>query len=260
MGKTALITGASGGIGLALAKVHASNGGDLVLVARSAEKLDALKVELESKHHVKVHVIQKDLSLHGSAYDIYNKVNDLNIEIEYLINNAGFGDFRIFSDSDWPKQEKMINLNITALTHLTRLYLPHMISRGHGRIMNVASVASFCPGPTMSVYFASKAYVLSFSEALAEELKGTGVTVTALCPGPTQSNFHAVAVDGRTPKNRKMPTAEEVAGYGYRAMEKGKVVAVPGAGNKFLVMAVRFLPRFVVAGSVRKIQERKHDS
>lgn len=258
MGNTALITGASGGIGYELAKIHAMNGGDLVLVARAIDKLEEIRADLETKYKVRVFVIQKDLSLHGSAYNIYNKVNDLGLEIDFLINNAGFGDFRHFAESDWPKQEKMINLNITTLTHLTRLYLPDMISRKKGRILNVASVASFCPGPTMSVYFASKAYVLSFSEALAQELKGTGISVTALCPGPTESNFHTVAVDGRKPKERKMPAALDVALYGYKAMVRGKVVAIPGADNRFLVALIRFLPRSLAAAAVRKVQESKH--
>lgn len=258
MGKTALITGASGGIGYALAEIHASKGGDLVLVARSGEKLDALGKELVAKYGVKVHTIIKDLSLPGAAYDIYNKVNDLSIVVDYLINNAGFGDFRHFAESDWPKQEKMINLNVTALTHLTRLFLPHMVSRGEGRILNVASVASFCPGPTMSVYFATKAYVLSFSQALAEEIEVKGITVTALCPGPTESNFHAVAVDGRKTRDRKMPTSMEVAEYGYRMMLKGKRIAVHSFSFRFLVFLLRFLPAKVVTKAVRNIQEGKN--
>jgi short-subunit dehydrogenase len=258
MGKTALITGASGGIGYELASIHAENGGNLVLVARSQEKLDELKKELEKKYKITVHIILKDLSLHGSAYEVYNKVNDLNIEVDYLINNAGFGDFRHFVDSDWPKQEKMISLNVTALTHLTRLFLPHMVLRGSGKIMNVASVASFSPGPSMSVYFATKAYVLSFSEALAEELRGKGITVTALCPGSTESNFHSVANDGIIRKERKMPSSREVAEYGYRSMMNGKVVAVPGFMNSLMAASVRFLPRSFVVKAVRRIQEGKH--
>jgi uncharacterized protein len=258
MGKTALITGASGGIGYELARIHAEHGGDLVLVARTKEKLDEIKQDLESRYNVHVHTIQKDLSLHGSAYEVYNKVNDLNIEIDYLINNAGFGDFHLFTETDWPKQEKMISLNVTTLTHLTRLFLPHMITRGNGKILNVASLASFSPGPTMSVYFATKAYVLSFSEALSEELRGKGITVTALCPGSTESSFHTVAHDGKVPKERKMPSSGEVADYGYRSMIKGKTVAVPGIINKLMATSVRFLPRSFVVRSVRKIQEGKH--
>ncbi len=260
MVKTALITGASGGIGYELAKIHAEHGGNLVLVARNKEKLDKLKNELEEKHGVVVHTIQKDLSLHGAAYDIYNKVNDLNIEIDYLINNAGHGDFSMFAESDWPKQERMINLNITALAHLTRLFLPQMIARKNGRILNVASVASFVPGPTMSVYFASKAFVLSFSEAIAEEVSRQGITVTALCPGPTESNFHAIARDGKKGKDRKMLSAREVSEYGYKSMLKGKVVAVPGILYAMVPFMLRFIPRFLTARIIRKAQEDKHTS
>jgi uncharacterized protein len=260
MTKTALITGASGGIGYELAKIHAGNGGDLVLVARNKEKLDELKSELEEKHGTKVYTIHKDLSLHGAAYEVYNKVNDLNIEIDYLINNAGFGDVKHFAVTDWPKQEKMINLNITTLTHLIRLFLPDMISRGSGKILNVASMASFVPGPTMSVYFASKAYVLSFSEAVAEEVRGKGITVTALCPGPTESDFHTVAHDGNKAKDRKMPSSREVASYGYWSMMKGKVVAVPGLDNKLLVALIWFLPKRIIVRIVRRIQEGRHNS
>ena len=258
MTKTALITGASGGIGYELARIHAENGGDLVLVARSQEKMDELKGELEEKHGVTVYTIRKDLSLHGAAYEVYNKVNDLNIEIDYLINNAGFGDYKHFAVTDWPKQEKMINLNVITLAHLTRLFLPGMISRGSGKIMNVASVASFVPGPTMSVYFASKAFVLSFSEAVAEEVRGKGITVTALCPGPTVSNFHLVTHDGNKTKDRKMPTSREVAAYGYRAMMKGKVVAVPGLDNKLLVALTWFLPKSLMVRILRSVQEGRN--
>ncbi len=260
MAITALITGASFGLGYEFAKIHAENGGDLVLVARNKDKLDEIKSELESKHSVKVHVITKDLSLHGSAYDVYNKVNDLNIEIDYLINNAGFGDFSMFAESDWPKQEKMINLNITALTHLTRLFLPQMIARKKGRILNVASVASFVPGPTMSVYFASKAFVLSFSEAIAEEVRKKGITVTALCPGPVDTNFHHVARDGKKGKDRRMLSAREVSEYGYKSMLKGRVVAVPGFLYAFVPFMVRFMPRLMTPRIIRKAQEEKHTS
>jgi hypothetical protein len=258
MNKTALITGASGGIGYELARIHAEQGGNLVLVARNKEKMDELKSELEEKHGITVHTVQKDLSLHGAAYEVYNKVNDLNIEIDYLINNAGYGDVKHFAVTDWPKQEKMINLNVITLAHLTRLFLPDMISRGSGRILNVASVASFVPGPTMSVYFATKAFVLSFSEAVAEEVRGKGITVTALCPGPTESDFHTVAHDGNKTKDRKMPTSREVAAYGYSAMMKGKVVAVPGLDNKVLVGLIWFLPKRIIVRIVRRIQEGRH--
>ena len=257
--KTALITGASGGIGLEFARIHASKGDNLVLVARSSDKLDEVKRELEKDYKVEVYNIVKDLSMKDAAADVFNDVKSKNIIVGYLVNNAGFGDFGLFAGSDWEKQEKMIGLNITALAHLTRLFLPGMIERGEGKILNVASMASFQPGPTMSVYFASKAFVLSFSEAINNEVKDKGVSVTALCPGSTESNFHAVAMnDPNLVEDRKMQSAREVAEIGYRAMMKGKPVVIPGLKNAFLAFAVRFFPREFITKMARKIQEGKH--
>jgi len=258
MKKTALITGSSGGIGYELAKIHAENGDNLVLVARSKELLDKLKMELEEKWKVSVYTIGKDLSLPGAAGEVYEEIKQKNIAIDYLINNAGFGDFGFFAESDWSKQERMINLNVIALSHLIRLFVPEMINKGEGKIMNVASTASFQPGPTMSVYFASKAFVLSFSEAIHNEVKEKGVTVTALCPGSTQTGFHAGVIDNRRElKERKMSSAREVAEFGYRAMMKGKAVAIPGMKNALMAFSVRFFPRSIIAKAVRRIQEKK---
>lgn len=257
--RTALITGASGGIGLELARIHASNGDNLVLIARSSDKLAEVRKELETVYKVEVFNIVKDLSVKDAAKEVFDEVRSKNIVVEYLINNAGFGDFGLFAGSDWNKQEQMIGLNITALAHLTRLFLPGMIERGEGKILNIASLASFQPGPTMSVYFASKAFVLSFSEAINNEVRDKGVTVTALCPGSTESNFHAVAMnDPNLVEDRKMQSAKEVAEVGYRAMMKGKPVAIPGFKNAFLAFAVRFFPREFITKMARKIQEGKH--
>jgi uncharacterized protein len=259
MSRTALITGSSGGIGYELAKIHARNGGDLVLVARSKNKLDDLKTELVEKHGISVHTIGKDLSIPGSAKEIYDELNTLSISIDYLINNAGFGDFGLFESCDWEKQEQMINVNILALTHLTRLFLPHMITRGSGRIMNLASTASFQPGPTMSVYFASKAFVLSFSEAINNEVEDRGISVTALCPGSTESGFHQVTLgEGKLVKKRKIPSSEAVAKYGYKSMMKGKAVAIYGLKNAVMANLVRIGPRSVVVKMARKIQSGKY--
>jgi short-subunit dehydrogenase len=259
MNKTALITGASGGIGLELARIHASKGDDLVLVARSGDKLGLIKNELEQEFKIKVYYIIKDLSVKGSAVEVYDELRRQNISIDYLINNAGFGDFGFFAESDWTKQENMINLNITTLAHLTRLILPDMITRGEGRILNVASTAAFQPGPTMSVYFATKAFVLNFSEAINNEVKDKGVTVTALCPGSTESNFHAVVLgDSRLVTDRKRTSAREVAVAGYKAMMKGKPVVIPGIKNAFMAFGVRFFPREFIIKMVRKIQEEKN--
>jgi len=259
MKNTALITGATSGIGYEFARLHAAAGDYLILVARNAGRLDEIKSELESEYSVKVLTIKKDLSIPGASAELFGEVQQHGLRVDYLINNAGFGDFGYFSQSDWNKQQRMINLNVLALAHLTRLFIPPMIQQGAGKILNVASVASFVPGPTMSVYFASKAFVLSFSEALAEELSGKNITVTALCPGPTESNFHKVSLGDREPaKGRKMPSSAEVAMYGYRAMLKGRRVAVPGLDNKFLVFAMNFLPRSFAAWAVGKIQRKKY--
>jgi short-subunit dehydrogenase len=259
MGKTALITGASGGIGLELARIHAMKGDNLVLVARSLEKLGMIKSELEQQFNISVYNIIKDLSLKNSAAEVYDELLMHNISIDYLVNNAGLGDFGLFAVSDWTKQERMINLNITALAHLTRLFLPEMIKRGEGRILNVASTAAFQPGPTMSVYFATKAFVLNFSEAINNEVKDKGVTVTALCPGSTESNFHAVALgDKRLVRDRKMASSREVAEAGYEGMMKGKPVVIPGLKNSFMAFGVRFFPREIIVKMARKIQEKKN--
>ena len=258
MNKTALITGASNGIGYELAAIHAEHGDDLVIVARTKCKLDVLKTTLEKRFGIKVLTIEKDLSVPGAAEEVYNEVNSQNITVDYLVNNAGFGDISLFAESDWIKQARMINLNVMALTHLSRLILPDMIGRRSGRILNVASTASFQPGPTMAVYFATKSYVLSFSEAINNEVRENGVTVTALCPGSTESGFHAAAAEGRHIKERKLPSAREVAEFGYKSMMKGKAVAIPGIMNSIMATSVRFIPRSLVVKASRKIQENKH--
>ncbi|MHC1706345.1 MAG: SDR family NAD(P)-dependent oxidoreductase [Bacteroidales bacterium] len=255
--KTALITGASNGIGKELARIHASKGDNLVLVARTKTKLEELKKELSSNHGIDVHVMIKDLSLPSAALDVYTETKHLNLEIDYLINNAGFGDFGQFHKTDWEKEYRMINLNITALTQFTKLFLQDMVSRGHGRIMNVASIASFQPGPGMAVYFATKAYVLSFSEAINSELKDNGITVTALCPGPTQSGFmEASALDNsKLFKGKKHPDSRTVARFGYKAMMKGKAVAIHGTKNYILANSGRFAPRALVVKIAGKMME-----
>lgn len=259
MSKTALITGSSGGIGYQLARIHAEKGDNLVLVARRKNKLDELKSELEEKYKVHVYTIGKDLFLPDAAREVYDELKQHNISIDYLINNAGLGDIGLFAESDWHKQEKMINLNITSLIHFTWLFLQDMIKRKSGRILNVASTASFQPGPTMSVYFATKAFVLSFSEAIGSEVVDKGITVTALCPGSTETGFHSAAINGRRElRQRKLPSSRKIAEYGYGAMMKGKSVAIPGLKNKFLATLVRFVPRSVVVKVARKIEESKH--
>lgn len=255
MKETALITGASSGIGLELAKLLAEKNYDLVLVARSVDKLK----EFASQHtHAKVYVLGKDLSTENAAQEIFDELITQNIHTDVLINNAGFGDFGFFCNSNWKKQQDMINLNITTLTHLTHLFLPGMIKNKRGRILNVASTAAFQPGPTMSVYYATKSYVLHFSEAIANELEGTGVTVTALCPGPTESNFqHAADLhESKLVKGKRLPSSKQVAKYAYQAMTEGKRVAIPGFFNYIQANAIRFLPRNLVTKVVRQAQDK----
>jgi short-subunit dehydrogenase len=253
--KTALITGASSGIGYELAKIHASKGGNLVLIARSKAKLDELKNELEKQYKISVYTIGKDLSLPNAAQEVYNETITQQIKVDYLINNAGFGTFGLFPISDWEKEQQMINLNITALCQFTKLYVKDMVKSKSGKIMNVASTAAFQPCPTMAVYGATKAYALSFSEAVNNEVRDKGVTVTALCPGATASGFQAAAnmADSKLFKNKKLPTSKEVAKYGYEAMLKGKPVAIHGIMNYLMANAVRFTPRALVVMMARKI-------
>jgi short-subunit dehydrogenase len=255
---TALITGASGGIGLELARIHASKQDDVVLIARSADKLQEIALELQSKYQVKARILALDLSAEGAAETVFAFTTSEGIHVDYLINNAGFGDFGLFASSDWEKQHRMIELNITTLSRLCHLYLPAMIGKGRGKIMNVASTAAFQPGPTMAVYYATKAYVLHFSEALSNELQGTGITVTALCPGATESGFQQAAAmeESRLVKGRKLPSSREVAEYGYKAMMRGKTVAIHGWMNFLMANAVRFAPRSITLKTVRFIQDK----
>jgi uncharacterized protein len=255
---TALVTGASNGIGLELAKIHASKGGNLVLVARNLEKLNDIKAELEKKFNIKVYTIGKDLSKPDAALEVYNETNQQKIQIDYLINNAGFGDFGMFVETDWQKELQMINLNITTLTQFTKLYVQDMVKRGNGKIMNVASTAAFQSGPTMAVYYATKAYVLSFSEAVDNEVSDKGVTVTTLCPGATESGFQAAAAmeESALVKGKKLPSAKEVAEYGYTSMINGKTVAIHGMMNYIMANSVRFTPRAMVVKLTRLIQDK----
>jgi len=255
MNNTALITGASNGIGLELAILHASKGGNLVLVARNKYKLDELKATLQNEYKVDVYTIGKDLSVVDSAQEVYDEIKSNNIQIDYLINNAGFGDFGMFSETDWNKEAQMIHLNITTLTQFTKLYVHDMLLRGSGKIMNVASTAAFQPGPTMAVYCATKAYVLSFTEAISNEIVGSGITATVLCPGATESGFQTAAAMEKSElfNGKKIPTSKSVAAYGYAAMLNGKTIAIHGILNNIMSRAVGFLPRALVLKTSREI-------
>ncbi|MEZ0393046.1 MAG: SDR family NAD(P)-dependent oxidoreductase [Pseudobdellovibrionaceae bacterium] len=253
----ALITGASSGIGWELAHVMAAKEWDLILVARTGEKLNELKTELEKKYRIRAQVIPMDLAKPEAALDLFRKTQGF--EVEILVNNAGFGDYGAFADADWKRQRDMIQVNIMALTELTHLFLPSMIQRKSGKILNVASTAAFQPGPLMSVYYATKAFVLSFSEGLYEELQGTGVSVTALCPGPTKSGFQQAANMGNVAlfETTPLPSSRDVALYGYRALMQRKPVAIHGTVNKMMASSVRFVPRAVTRKLVRKLQEKR---
>jgi len=256
--KNVLITGASSGIGYELSKIFAQNKYNVVLIARNEAKLNELKKELEEKYSIKAWVLAKDLSKPEAAQEVYDWTKSQQIAIDELVNNAGFGDFGKFHEAKWQKQQEMLQLNIHALTELTHLYLPDMIAKKYGKILNVASTAAFQPGPLMAVYYATKSYVLHFSEGIANELQGTGVTVTALCPGVTESGFQAAAAmeDSKLVKGKKMPTSQEVAVYGYKEMQKGTVVAIHGVMNYLLANSTRFSPRSLVRTIVRGMQEK----
>jgi short-subunit dehydrogenase len=256
---TALITGGSGGIGLEIAKVLARKGFDLALVARNRDALEAAAGQIEGKNDVKVHVFAADLRRREAPETTFDFLRNENIPIEVLVNNAGFGLGGEFSETELTRELEMIQVNIAALTHLTKLFLPAMIKRRSGHILNVASTAAFQPGPLMAVYYATKAYVLSFSEALAEELRNGGVTVTALCPGPTRTDFAAVAQisSSRLFSLFGVANAAGVAEYGVQAMMAGRRVAIPGIRNKIVAQANRFAPRAITAKVARIAQENR---
>jgi len=250
--KTALITGASSGIGRALCAEFASAGYDLVLAARGVAKMTTLAAELQQRYKIKAVVIGADLERDGGAEDLHAELTTRGIKLDALVNNAGYGRFGEFSHSALAPELAMMQLNMRTVVILSKLFLPDLIAT-RGKILNTASTAAFQPGPYMAVYYASKAFVLSFSEAIAAELEGTGVTVTALCPGPTASGFqdkadmHASAlVNGK-----KLPSAESVAHAGFQAMLRGQRVYVPGVMNWLMAQSVRFTPRRLVTWMVK---------
>jgi short-subunit dehydrogenase len=260
--KTALITGASSGIGLELARLFAQDGYDLVLVARSESKLTALGDELKEKHGVKTSVIALDLAKPESPAEVVKALEAKGLDVDVLVNNAGYGLFGPFAETKLETELDMIQVNIVALTELTKRILPKMLARRTGKILNLASTAAFQPGPLMAVYYATKAYVLSFSEALSRELRDTGITVTALCPGPTKSGFQAASKleASKLVSGKKLPDAESVARAGYRALMRGQPVAIVGFTNWMLAESIRFTPRSVVRALVYKLQERRTDA
>ena len=256
--KTALITGASSGIGLEMSYLFARDGYQMVLVARNRKTLEQLSKEIEQKYHVPVHVIDKDLSEQDAPQQVYDRVREIGVQIDVLVNNAGYGLYGPFLDNDRMEELKMIDLNIRALTDLTKLFLPKMIQQRSGGIINVASTAAFQPGPLFAVYSASKAYVLSFSQALANELEGSGVTVTAFCPGPTATAF----MERSNLKVSKllrmgMMDVKLVADIGYQGFKRRRTLVIPGLKNAFLANFSRFVPRQWLIRVTRSMSERE---
>lgn len=244
---TALVTGASSGIGKALLPLFGADKHDLVLVARRKDLLDAEKASLERRYGIRVHTIALDLAQPDAPRALFEQTRAQGLDVDILVNNAGFGLYGEFVEQPVEKQREMVDLNIAALTELTRLYLEPMVKRGKGRVLQVASTAAFQPGPRMAVYYATKAYVLSLSEALSYELAGKGVTVTALCPGPTTSEFMSVAAYKPPPLfSKALMSSEEVAQIGYRALLRGDRIAVTGVVNRAIAIGAQLAPRRLV--------------
>lgn len=255
--KTVLITGASRGIGYELALLFAKNSYRLVLVSRSKDKLKEIQKYFTAVYRIEVIVIAKDLSLPNAAIEIFDELQDQKITVDVLVNNAGIGFFGNFNDADSLQISQIMQINIVALTELTKLILTGMVIRKEGKILNVSSLAAFQPGPFMAVYYASKAYVQSFSEAIACELKGTGVTVTTLCPGPTKSGFQSNVGSENSTISRLhlLSSAEEVAYYAYKELHAGKIIAIPGFLNTSIVFMAKIIPLKTGARIIRKLQE-----
>ncbi|MGH3830868.1 MAG: SDR family NAD(P)-dependent oxidoreductase [Pseudonocardiaceae bacterium] len=244
--KTALVTGASAGLGTHFARLFAQDGHDVVLVARRRDKLDQLAAELREVYGIRPTVITADLTDPTAPVHLHEELSRAGIEVEFLVNNAGVGTSGAFAELDLGRELDLIELNVKALTQLTGLFLPAMIARRSGRILNVGSLAGFLPGPFMATYYASKAYVLNFTEALAYELRGTGVTATVLCPGSTATEFAQVAGIENTALFASSADAASVALCGYRAMRKGKTLAVPGVKVRLALESLRVSPRSVM--------------
>jgi uncharacterized protein len=260
MGKIALITGASAGIGKELARLHASKGGDLVLIARRKEKLKMLKAELEDKYRCNVFLIFKDLSKPNAPDEIVKEISAQKIEIDYLINNAGFSQQGYFHEIDWEIHHSMIMVNIMAMIRLTYLLLPGFVSREHGKILNIASSAAFAPGgPLQNIYYATKSFIVSFSQGLAGELTDTGITVTALCPGATETEFEVVSGLDKTNlfSMEKAYPASVVAKEGYEAMLKGELLKLTALTkvNKFVLKNMNLFPTKRILQQIKTRQE-----
>jgi len=253
--QTALITGASSGIGREFAKLFAADRYDLVVVARAQDRLEQLKAELEEAHGISVHVVVSDLSSPTSPDRVHEAVTQAHLQVDVLVNNAGFGGFGLFHETELEHELRMIQVNVTSLVHLSKLFVREMVARGNGHIINVSSTAAFQAGPLQNIYYATKAFVLRFSEAMSNELGGTGVGVTAFCPGPTLTEFHARAGTDTSFKQMRQQSAEDATREGYEAFKKGKQAVIAGRQNKVLAFGTRFVPRAFAAGVARKLQD-----
>jgi len=260
MNKTALVTGAASGLGYELSLLLADDAYNLILVDVDGSKLNDVKSEIKKTYDCNVDILVKDLGKPNVAVEILEDIEHRAIDV--LVNNAGFGLFGTFNDTEWERELEMLYVHIITSTHLTKLILKGMVKRDSGKILNISSLAAFQPGPLMSVYYASKSYLLSFSEAIANELKGTGVSITVLCPGPTRTSFQEVVSENASDnvsENKisfNMANPSKVATYGYNAMQKGKTVAIPGFLNKFLANIHRFVTRRMATKIIRTIQEK----
>jgi hypothetical protein len=251
--ETVLVTGASSGIGLELAKCFAADRANLILVARSTAALEKLAAELRSEHGVQVQVLTADLALPETPRRIFSELQSRGVIVDVLVNNAGFGLHGQFLKLELSRQLEIIRVNIAALTELTALFLPSMVARRYGGVLNVGSVAGFLPGPYMAVYYASKAFVLSFTEALAEEMSDHGLTFSVLCPGPTESNFGEVARAGKARQVQRVKmSSAAVARIGHKKYREGKLIVIPGVSNQLLAFAPRITPRIFGRKVVKK--------
>ncbi len=260
MKKASIVTGGANGLGLEFVKILLNDGYHVIVIDKEQIQLSEFLSVVGREYKYSVTLMTKDLSQQGAAKEIYEVLKNRRIEV--LINNAGFGLFGKFHATNWEREESMINLHVMNTTHLTKLFLQDMLKRDEGKILNMASLAGFQPGPLMSVYYASKAYILHFTEAIANEIKGTGVSISVLCPGQTKTNFQ-VSVSSTSCKNKigfNVACPVKVAKYGYKALLKGDVVVIPGVFNKFLANLNRFLRRSTSTAIVRRIQEKNRDS
>jgi uncharacterized protein len=255
----AVITGASTGLGREFARLCARDGYDIVLIARSRPQLEALAAEIQQDTSRTARVIEKDLSIPDAAREVFDELTSAGLNVELLINNAGFGLVGRFWELDEEQQMRMVQLNVGALTHLTRLFLPGFVQRRRGQILNIASTAAFQPGPLMAVYYATKAYVVSFSEAMHNEVRDYGITITALCPGPTKTEFdkRAGGTNTKLLKGRNVMDANAVAQIGLAAVRAGKPLVIAGRINAVMAFLTRFAPRQFAASMARRFQEAK---